>query len=87
MSKLRRARFRMWLKQEKRCYYCARRTFLPQRGQDPHKQTATFDHIIPLSEGGAYSPTQNTVVACHQCNNERGTRDARIFLLEKMGVA
>jgi 5-methylcytosine-specific restriction endonuclease McrA len=47
-----------------RCVYCATRL-------DQH--TATLDHVVPLSQGGAHDPG-NLVVACGPCNRLKGDR-------------
>lgn len=47
-----------------RCVYCATRL-------DQH--TATLDHVVPLSHGGAHDPG-NLVVACGPCNRLKGDR-------------
>lgn len=44
---------------------------------------ATFDHIIPKSKGGGFV-VQNLVLACADCNSERGNSDAGEFLAKKM---
>lgn len=80
-------RWKIWRGQKGACYYCGKRTHLPQKG-NPRQchNTATLDHIIPLSKGGAYAPSLNCVVACAQCNVERGNTDARLFWLHKQGM-
>lgn len=81
-------RRRLWEAQGGKCYYCAKPTaFIVRKHGSLRKNEATLDHVIPLSKGGRMAPTINCVVACNQCNSERGNRDARIFLLEKMGLA
>ena len=89
MASWRNTRIRLWLEQGGKCYYCACKTKLMMLKQyrKPPPHMATLDHIIPLSAGGARGPSINCVVACDKCNGERGTRDARLFLLEKMGLA
>jgi hypothetical protein len=47
-----------------RCVYCATRL---------DQQTATLDHVVPLSHGGAHDPG-NLVVACGPCNRLKGDR-------------
>ena len=88
MSRFRNTRERLFIAQKRRCYYCARKLALPKPVKYFTMQPyhATLDHIIPQAMGGSRGPTLNCVVACHQCNQERGTKDARVFLLEKMGV-
>jgi 5-methylcytosine-specific restriction endonuclease McrA len=34
----------------------------------------TFEHIVPLSDGGEDAPT-NLAIACFSCNNRRGNGD------------
>ena len=46
----------------RRCVYCAI-ALTPD--------TATIDHVIPLSRGGTHAPA-NLVVACHACNQLKG---------------
>ena len=78
----------LWERQGGKCYYCAQPTaFIERKHGTLRKNEATLDHIIPLASGGRKAPTLNCVVACNQCNQERGTTDARIFLLQKMGLA
>ena len=57
----------------------------PAAGRQPPALT-TLDHIVPTSKGGVKAPTINAVAACRSCNNERGDKDARLFLLEKQGM-
>lgn len=61
------AKIRGLLKKEScRCAYCGA-TFL--RGN------FEFDHVVPLSKGGAHS-ADNLVVACRKCNASKGARIA-----------
>lgn len=85
----RRARQAIWHQQRGLCFYCGQPcAFIAwdmPKGR-PHPQNlATLDHIIPLAHGGIFDPYQNCVVACRACNQERGTKDARIFALSKQG--
>lgn len=57
------------------CFYCSRALNL---------KNATFDHIIPKSHGGKLV-YENVVIACFDCNHERGNMDAGEFLRLKMG--
>jgi 5-methylcytosine-specific restriction endonuclease McrA len=88
-------RERLWNAQGGKCYYCGVETYLPAPGSSNGAgglngrftlRLATLDHIIPRAKGGAFAPTKNCVVACRRCNNERGTKDARLFMLEKQGA-
>lgn len=38
----------------------------------------TFEHLIPLSEGGLDHPS-NMAIACHHCNKSRGSMDLETF--------
>jgi 5-methylcytosine-specific restriction endonuclease McrA len=44
------------------CYYC---------GVALTGETATIDHVMPLSKGGTWAD-HNTVLACKACNNAKG---------------
>ena len=46
----------------RRCVYC---------GNPLNLETATLDHVFPLSKGGAHSPG-NLVSACAACNRLKG---------------
>lgn len=50
------------------CVYC---------GVQLDKKSATIDHVIPASLGGATN-FENTVTSCHKCNSVKGD-DIRIF--------
>lgn len=76
----------MWQGQRGRCYYCNTRMSRKPQHRASASFGATFDHIIPLSQGGAKGRTRNTVLACRACNQERGTSDARMFWLYKQGM-
>ena len=56
-----------------RCFYCDRPTTLRKTpvGKRHAADTATFDHVITASAGGAHE-TENGVLACFACNNRRG---------------
>jgi len=65
-----------WLKrrlcdrQDHRCCWCGK----PMAAAAPRDDRPTFDHVVPLSRGGADEPA-NLVIACHACNNRRGDAD------------
>jgi 5-methylcytosine-specific restriction endonuclease McrA len=46
----------------RRCVYC---------GNPLSLETATLDHVFPLSKGGAHAPG-NVVAACGACNRLKG---------------
>lgn len=86
---VKRTRARLYEEQHGRCYYCQRKMLLVVCGRADgrtHPLQVTLDHIIPRGMGGTRAPTLNAVAACSQCNSERGDRDAREFILEKMGA-
>lgn len=39
----------------------------------PHPRSASLDHVVPLSKGGAHS-RENTSLACLECNVRKGDR-------------
>lgn len=54
-----------------KCKYCEK--LLVQISSDPQiKDVYSFDHKIPLTEGGTNDP-QNIHVVCHECNIIKGT--------------
>lgn len=67
-----------------RCFYCDRMTVLPPRrpGSRLTKTAATRDHIIPKIAGGS-DQISNLVLACNECNNERGSMPVDVFLKRK----
>ena len=64
-------------KQNGICPYCYR---------EMSYEEATFDHIIPTSEGGP-DTVDNIVLCCDSCNNERGNKDINKFLTQCLGWA
>jgi len=67
--------FELWERQRGRCAIC--NGLMARRRADlPHaslysKLRATFDHIRPLSRGGADGP-DNIQLACRSCNLAKG---------------
>ena len=63
-----------WLKrrlceaQNHRCCWCNE----PMDEHGPLDQRPTFEHLVPLSAGGADTP-RNLAIACHRCNTRRGS--------------
>lgn len=56
---------KLWLLvRDPHCYYC--RAFLTM-------QTATIEHLKPVSKGGA-DTMDNLALACECCNKEKGNR-------------
>ncbi|HAK59658.1 MAG TPA: HNH endonuclease [Nitrospiraceae bacterium] len=61
-----------------RCQYC---------GKKHHSEDLTFDHVIPLVQGGD-TTWENIVTACLTCNNKKGgrtPREARMRLIRSPG--
>lgn len=56
-----------------RCCYCPSCVSL----WDDGAKLATFEHVVPLSKGGASDKT-NLVIACRDCNNVRGNKDVQL---------
>lgn len=73
-----RRRLNLWLK-DPHCFWCERLTVLPPNGGGalfPHH--ATLDHILSRNvrlPGEQFNCGENTVLACHQCNNERNREE------------
>lgn len=56
-----------------RCHLCGKRT---KRDADPlDPRSATLDHIVPLSLGGAHT-RENVATACRSCNSRKSNRGA-----------
>ena len=55
--------------QNHRCCWCGKR----MDGAGPPQDRPTFEHVVPLSEGGADHPA-NLAIACLECNNTPITR-------------
>lgn len=45
-----------------------------------HKDQATIDHIVPLSENGDPYNRKNLMVACRACNREKRSKTQAVFL-------
>jgi 5-methylcytosine-specific restriction endonuclease McrA len=56
--------------QNHRCCWCRK----PMDEAGPLEDRPTFEHLVPLSEGGEDTPA-NLAIACFRCNNRRGNRD------------
>lgn len=54
-----------------RCHLCRRR--VNRRLVSPHPRSGTFDHLIPVADGGTDSP-ENLALAHRDCNTRRGCR-------------
>ena len=88
VKRIQRHREKLFHEQRGLCFYCQRPMLLRNgcgRGERQPHTLVTLDHVIPIALGGAKAPTLNTVAACLRCNGERGTKDARLFMLKKQG--
>ncbi|MFK7872850.1 MAG: HNH endonuclease [Oligoflexales bacterium] len=56
------------------CYYC---------GCSLNAQTATMDHIVPVSRGGLSKPG-NIVACCKPCNTAKGDLTGAEFVMKKI---
>ena len=65
-------------RQNHRCCYCGVRTTTVQG----LNHSATVDHIVPSSCGGADNP-ENYAIACYKCNNKRGNTPYEKFIEEQ----
>jgi len=64
----------IYAREKECCFYCD--TWLMY-------ENSTIDHIKPKSLGGELS-VENSVLACVECNSERGDLPANIYLVLKM---
>jgi 5-methylcytosine-specific restriction endonuclease McrA len=61
-----------------RCAYCGVPVRPRAKGLHRAPDLATLDHLIPRAEGGRTTP-ENLALACHACNNARGTMSVEAF--------
>lgn len=64
------------------CCYCQK----PMTLRLNRPKTATVEHIIPRSKGGADKPF-NYAAACRPCNEKKSNTDLLIFLLNNPRIA
>lgn len=71
-------------KQEQRCYYCGQHIkIFDQTLKEKHgtpTNSATVDHVIPISNGGDSTSLDNLVAACHVCNTIKGSMPVCDFI-------
>jgi 5-methylcytosine-specific restriction endonuclease McrA len=60
------------------CVYCGKPVRRRGRGLHRSPDLATLDHRMPRARGGRTVP-ENLALACHACNNARGTLDEHVF--------
>lgn len=69
---------------KKRCFYCNIVVRVLRKKRAPHpRDMATEDHLVPKSKGGS-DLLDNLVLACNECNNQRGDMPAESFLRLKL---
>lgn len=61
-----------------RCAYCGVPVRPRAKGLHRAPDLATLDHLTPRSEGGR-TVADNLALACHGCNNARGTLGVEAF--------
>lgn len=60
-----------------KCYYCKRPLT---------RNSATVDHVIPISKCGYRHSDHNTVVACSTCNGNKGAKPVQLFTPDPIDV-
>ncbi len=61
----------LWLKQDKKCFYCKKPIF---------RKEITIDHVEPLAKGGLWN-MENLVCACEECNLMKGDMTLQEFYI------
>jgi 5-methylcytosine-specific restriction endonuclease McrA len=61
-----------------RCVYCEVPVRPRAKGLHRAPDLATLDHLVPRAEGGR-TVADNLALACHACNNARGTMSVDAF--------
>lgn len=62
-------RMNVYIRDHGRCCYCGKKVSV---------NGFTFDHVIPLCDGGK-SAWENVVISCVKCNNQKGRMSAHTF--------
>lgn len=75
--RLQRAREELWGKRP-RCGWCGHAVVILYKPTPHPPDTATIDHLVPLSEGGTHD-IDNLMLACISCNRLRGNAPAETF--------
>lgn len=65
------------VRDKRTCQYCGKAKL--------YKQQLNVDHIVPESQGGAYT-IENLVVACKQCNHRKGNRSVSDYVTSRLAV-
>jgi len=72
----RRYRAEMFEQQEGKCHWCGGQMTI-EIGMELKRSFATFEHIIPVAQGGSYWSRSNIVLAHRRCNELRGRETDR----------
>ena len=64
------------------CVYCGVAVRPRAKGLHRAPDLATLDHLTPRSQGGRTVP-DNLALACHACNNARGTISVAAFRAQR----
>ena len=62
----------LWARQNGLCCYCGMPCLLQPYGTPLVSGDATVEHLVPLSKGGPARSVDNQMMACLDCNRERG---------------
>lgn len=66
----------------RRCPCCDVQLVWKANPDEPQKNLATVDHMVPRSLGGP-DTTDNMFVMCRQCNNDRGNACFVMFVVDR----
>jgi hypothetical protein len=64
------SRFTWFSLGQSRCHCCG----VQLNWAPHHKNSATFEHLVPKSHGGTYN-ARNGIIVCARCNETRGNTD------------
>ncbi len=78
-------RLKLWA-EDKSCHWCGRTTIEAHEEDTKishinHNLRATLDHLISRAQGRKTLDIQNTVLACHQCNQARNRAESKGYLI------
>jgi hypothetical protein len=68
---------------EAACFYCGKHL---RTGRVRHVDKMTWDHFLPLCQGGVTLPA-NLVVACGKCNRDKGGRTIKDYRYFRASLA
>lgn len=83
--KIRKRRQSLWIKSNKKCYWCGCDTVFPNPGADNSPKAnnlATIEHLRSRFREDRYEPNhtneQRLVLACLECNNLRSKLETKV---------